>query len=886
MRHRHFAGVIFIVLVMSVTGCKGADKQVSPTLVTQNQSNGANAVRVARVKASSANKVESLYQIAQSKQKNYRKSFMEWEKNLNLQPHLSGVAIAQELNADNSLKAAKHEYQIARRQALEAVSQRWAGLELSSLSTQPLVISEPLLLAMEHLQVELTHILGKSLKTEVKGLLQYSKKDILKDELLMKYAEAVMEAEVDDMPHPTAEPLSDLARELALLSARQMNDLDHALAEASATVIAQIEAGNAGVIVPKVVWLLAPIEVLVFDISKHRGDRSASTSWFAEHKGVLSAEVKRNGWPSGALYLYNRLTGTLDGFFLVKNEKTARQNSPANTRFVDPITFLDTLTDPRAIGLGNCGLAGMVRLGPVVIGSSTELLSQPTVAGFPHKAVRYACPSFACKGHLGDLAKLDGTPLAIANEKSLKTKVTELSLKARWSNLNDEVLAQMQADETLCARNTAVHQGDLPWAAPENCLAEQVFSQSSGIHDGYLGCIAQTLVGGEAHSTPSGTGFGVQSYNGVAMGSKCELMADGEDTAVAETDTGNDEELSDEEKEKRLEEIGIEINKLREAQARGEVSDFDYNRRVVSLLCEARSLRGGACAGGSGSGGPQGTVPPPPAPQPEPAEDSGPRPLPGGVDRFSLDGGEKSFVNCTATGGGHPDCEADEIATAGIEMWEQDEFCRSDVGCTENTIGLIKQDIDWIKANIEDPTERARQLGMRERQLHLYEGTLRNLRNAANLGCSDPYSCDSACSAIGRQVAGVAQCSSDFVKELLKAAGFGDSGTIPQQPWRDPRVEHPDPYASEGSSDLAACFPGANVAPAGGTWQANGACGLVLCEGPASNSECCGADPRAAGFASQNPQCPLVHCDPNQPCECLGEAGIPGGMGGGPVAPY
>lgn len=262
--------------------------------------------------------------------------------------------------------------------ALVAAEQRLADVEdalwhgMRGNPSLAWLVHEPLRVAMEQVQVEVRRLLGPEFRTEIAALRAEPgcAGDLVGDRLLAAYGRAVLSPE-DDEAEIAA--LGRVAAQLACLSARQARLVDLAVGVAWDMVAVRLErAGLARVRGPFARWF-APLQVLILDTVKHAGEKAHAWHWFRDLHPVLRDEVERLGWPTGdVLWLYDRMDGKLVGFVPCRNGDVAR--------CVDLPAFLDSLTDPRALGYGDCALAGMVAGGV------------RQAAG----ATRYACPSADC----------------------------------------------------------------------------------------------------------------------------------------------------------------------------------------------------------------------------------------------------------------------------------------------------------------------------------------------------------------------------------------------------------------------------------------------------------------------------------------------------------
>jgi hypothetical protein len=261
----------------------------------------------------------------------------------------------------------------------------WGGMRADA--RLPWLVDEPLRAAMEQVQVELRRLLDPDFRTEIVALRDEPAcaGDVIGDRLVAAYGRAVLAGGDDGRAAVAA--LGRLAAQLACLSFRQASLLDLALGVAWDMVATRLERAGLGRVRGPFVRYVAPVQALVLDTVKHAGERAHAWHWFREHEDVLRDEVDRLGWPTrDVVWLYDRLDARLVGFPSCADGDLSR--------CVDLPAFLASLADPRALGLGDCALAGMVARGLSHAGGTA----------------RYACPSAECTDGAPAGGGLGGVP--------------------------------------------------------------------------------------------------------------------------------------------------------------------------------------------------------------------------------------------------------------------------------------------------------------------------------------------------------------------------------------------------------------------------------------------------------------------------------------------
>jgi hypothetical protein len=247
----------------------------------------------------------------------------------------------------------------------------WSGFAIDP--SLPWLIDEPLRDAMEELQIEVRRELGPEWRTEIADLRGEPGcgGDLVGDRMIAAYGNAVLDAGDDRSAEIAA--IGRAAANLACLSAEQAALVDLSLAVAYDKVAARLEHAHLGRIVPDFARLVAPLEMLVLDTVKYRGEKALAWRWFVAERSTLRDEVDRLGWATGnVVWLYDRELGRIVGFSPCDGETF--------DRCVDLPALIASMADPRALGFGDCALSGMVARGLRHTGGDA----------------RYACPSTSC----------------------------------------------------------------------------------------------------------------------------------------------------------------------------------------------------------------------------------------------------------------------------------------------------------------------------------------------------------------------------------------------------------------------------------------------------------------------------------------------------------
>lgn len=717
-------------------------------------------------------------------------------------------------------------------------------------------------LAAESLDFHLRRRLGPSLSTELAALRPYSRHDLVQEGVPSRYVRAVTGVWLP-ASQEGRDLLRDLAREIVLLSARQLADLDEALVAAQESVESEMNRAAVPSVAARWSWIMAPVNLLIADACKERGPRCRSQQWFVRHQQELLEQVGTLGWASGDVLLYNRLTGTLDAY-VPRFASAATVN--ARQRPVDLATLLHSLADPRALGIGDCALAGMVAAGERVM-PAAPLAAMPTVAARTGGLVkRYVCPAYACDrraaGPTGAATPRGlSSPLPLNSADDFRATLQDAVLKARWPDLGGQGLQQMRS---LCAGATAGEQGEVPGAEP-NCGFEPVFDAAADPYDHFQTCVALAIPP-DGPQTATGTGVAVSDLGGVATSPACKL-GDDEAQAASPPAVPSDEEKKKAEEEKQKQLAAFLRRLAEEASADEKKGKAKIDKMLLDSCAKAGApMPGVVCYSDPAPRRPGEPAPPPPPPPPSP-----PPPPP-------EDPGEgRVWVQITEPGTPirlgipYPGAEWKEVATDYVrkdsDACDEKPTLSEKIGCQRAIVDRADREIDSALRNFDDARVK------RWRGMKAYaESYLRKYAHEAEGGSkdcgADAARCDSSCSGIERQIRQSGQCTSALVDALLRAAGRPMHGLSAREPWRDPRREQPRPDGDVSAPEVNTCAPGP-IRTGGATPTGGQACGLVLCTAPGSpGGACCGTSASNAGRALQDPTCNATRCI-DETCECM-----------------
>jgi len=244
------------------------------------------------------------------------------------------------------------------------------------------VIDEPLAIAMLDLGIGVRRRLGPSFATEVAGLTTDPgcSGDLVAQRLVAGYGQAAsVRLLVTSGVAGDRSRLHAFAVQVACLSERQLGLLDEALAESFDRSTERLSLYELRPLVPAFARLAAPLELLVLDARKHRGQWARAWQWFSAYGPTIEADVARAGWPSGLVYLWDRRRAKLLGF-------ASCAAGSVQPNCVDLQVLLRSLRDPRALGLGGCALAAMVSQPSQLIGGDPRYVCAASLCDASHRA--------------------------------------------------------------------------------------------------------------------------------------------------------------------------------------------------------------------------------------------------------------------------------------------------------------------------------------------------------------------------------------------------------------------------------------------------------------------------------------------------------------------
>ena len=344
-----------------------------------------------------------------------------------------------------------------------------------------LLISRPLVLAMLDLHIEVRRRVGANFHTVVPGLVtdEGCRGDLVTERMLYVYGSSAA-GPLGATASETTDALDAFAKQVACLGAAQLAELEHALADGFDHVTARMEQRQLDGLVPAFARLVAPVQVLVLDARKHRGVASRSWQWFSTYGAVIQQDVTRAGWATEKLFLWHRRQGVLVAY-------PSCVNGVFTPQCVDLLTFLKSLEDPRALGMGDCALAGMLNRGP-------DQLTQ---------GIRYTCPTQECQGATKP-ATNGMAPKGAAPAGGLSSGQQQ-DLKGRWPQLTKTDLTQMGT--SMCKGGSADMQGGAIDIG--QCLGADAepnpFEQNAACMVEAIGANQPPQLGGELKGVPMGT---------------------------------------------------------------------------------------------------------------------------------------------------------------------------------------------------------------------------------------------------------------------------------------------------------------------------------------------------------------------------------------------
>jgi TPR repeat protein len=389
------------------------------------------------------------------------------------------AALVGTVASRTDLDALWKKYAAAEQEVTNAVDAAWR--EVPFTHNLPVLISDPLTLAMLDLQIEVRRRSGASEHTEVPALMKDPGcgGDLIQDRLVYWYGSAAANPR-EQASEAITKALDDIARQIACLSVRQLAEFEAAVSAGFVATAVRMKKNGLASVLPAFARLVAPVQLLILDARKHRGERAPSWHWFRVMGPTLKQAVAASGWASnGMVYLWDRRGAFLIGF------PPCAPGAPT-PNCVDLRRLLESLADPRAIGLGDCALAGMIVQGPDRIGGQD----------------RYTCPATPC------------TPDPDPQRDRQAIEQLRQDAVQTWPSTppQDIVPDRQQVPTRTCRANGLTLQTGLD--VVEECLAE-IFNQAPNPWDTYAACTAEAIGAGD-EPPPIGA-----SLPGVPMGRGC-----------------------------------------------------------------------------------------------------------------------------------------------------------------------------------------------------------------------------------------------------------------------------------------------------------------------------------------------------------------------------
>lgn len=393
----------------------------------------------------------------------------------------------------------------------EALDRAWASL--ASPRATILYVAEPLRLATLELQVHLRRALGPSFRTEVPGLEndRGCDVDLPRDRLLEAYADIVA-SPLRTAHREAAEPLDAVARLAACLGARQLAELDLAMEQSFERVRKRLVREGLETLLPAFVRLIAPVQVALADVGKHRGAHAASYRFFEEYGDLLLDEVAYAGWATELLFVWDRRAGRLTGLPPCENG--------LGPDCFDAAALIGSLADPRALGRGGCAIGAMIAHG------------EADLAGDP----RYTCPMRPCSnqpsagpGGLGGLGRFGGGSGPVLDHfgRGVPPSFNTFGGGGPGGPLSPDEVADLEqrgfdvsgADANAMAGvcRGALSDFQTPAVSPEDC---DIPAGEENPFDKHTACMVEAIgtgdpeIGGELRGVPRGPQCGLSGEDG------------------------------------------------------------------------------------------------------------------------------------------------------------------------------------------------------------------------------------------------------------------------------------------------------------------------------------------------------------------------------------
>jgi hypothetical protein len=296
-RHRLIGKDMIILLAAVLMLLLRPGAQAASTDTTHHTSAGALKLAVARAAYSVVAEVDHFDQLAQKAQATFLKAAQSDATKEQIEQALM-TYIATEANLDTARDTA------------------WQAIPFTR--ALPTLINEPLTLALLDLHIEVRRRLEPSYHTVVPGLTTDAgcAGDFIADRLLYVYGIAATTLALRDAhgPEVTASVLAKMAVQVACLGGKQLAELEHAVSYGFQGSAGRMKQHGLGELIPAFARLVAPVQVLILDARKHRGERSAAWRWFHTYGQLLQEDIAYAGWASGALLMWDRHKAVLVGY--------------------------------------------------------------------------------------------------------------------------------------------------------------------------------------------------------------------------------------------------------------------------------------------------------------------------------------------------------------------------------------------------------------------------------------------------------------------------------------------------------------------------------------------------------------------------------------------
>jgi hypothetical protein len=357
----------------------------------------------------------------------------------------------------------------------------WASVELDS---EKIAVNEPIMLALLEVQVEMRRILGPSFRTNVAAVRDdpACQIDLIEQQLIWIYAASIATTQ-GPRSRGTVASLTRFARELACISGLQAAVLDTALTSSFNTVALRLQQRELDSLVPYLARFVAPLQLMILDLRKNVGVQSAAWRWFNRWNTVLVKQIAYGGWVTDRVYVWDRRNGVVTGF--------APCSAGENQRYcVDIKVLLNSISEGKHLGLGNCSFAGMIS----------------NLSTFTDTGQRYVCGVNFCSDRKRYKPKF---PIA---------ETTLARLESMWPNLIEE--DDRKQFRELCF-STAVDKQSA-FFDPRSCQNALYGSRASNPFNQHLACLTPVAAAEKAKATWQLTTDG--DLLGVPQNPSCEIL--------------------------------------------------------------------------------------------------------------------------------------------------------------------------------------------------------------------------------------------------------------------------------------------------------------------------------------------------------------------------